>query len=383
MSDPLFRVIEGQYEQFVRDLETIVNIDSSSDLLSGIEAVAAFFQKRLAALGFEIRIQHFGDAGVPCLEAVNKPGDDSFDVMFLGHMDTVFPPGEVAGRPFSISGNKAFGPGVCDMKGGLLVALHALEALHAAGLLNSLNVCVGFNGDEEIGSPTSRPWIRSLAQKSRRVFVFEPCRPGYRFVLCRKGGGWFHVTASGTAAHAGADPHKGANAVVELAHQVIAITGLNDPDTGTTAQVTVINGGDKINIIPALASASVDIRIEKRAQKERVETFFKDLPGNITVPGVTVSVEGSIDHPPMEPDSNTMALWEIIRKTAENVGIETDYIATGGYSDGNYTSAEGTPTIDGMGLVGSNSHRHDEYVELDAVVPMVRIVAGVCRAIIK
>lgn len=383
MSDPLFRAIEGQYDRFISDLETIVNIDSSSDLISGIEAVALFFQKRLAALGFEVRIQHLGDAGVPCLEAVNKPGDDSFDLMFLGHMDTVFPPGEVADRPFSIRGDKAFGPGVCDMKGGLLVALHALEALHGAGLLNSINVSVGFNGDEETGSLASRPWIRSLAQKSRRVLVFEPCRPGYRFVLRRKGGGWFHVTATGTAAHAGADPHKGANAVVELAHQVIAISSLNDPDTGTTAQVTVINGGDKINIIPALASASVDIRIEKRAEKERVERFFKDLPGKVTVPGVSVSVAGSIDRPPMEPNSDTLALWEIIRKTAENIGINADYIATGGCSDGNHTSAEGTPTIDGMGLVGSNSHRDDEYVQLDAVVPMVQIVAGVCRAIIK
>lgn len=380
-SDRLSSIIESCYGTFLRDFETIVNIDSSSDLIPGIDAVARFFRQRLEAIGFTLRVRCLGESGIPCLEGFNKSGDGRYDVMFLGHMDTVFPPGEVAKRPFSIQGNRAFGPGVCDMKGGLLVALHSLEALHAAGILDSLNICVAFNGDEETGSKASTPWIQGLAEASDRVFVFEPCRPDYRFVLRRKGGGWFNVLVQGVSAHAGADPHKGANAVVELAHQVVAITSLNDPGTGTTAQVTVINGGDKVNIIPAQASASVDVRIEQLSEKERVERFFRELPRKITVPGTVVTVEGGIERPPMEPDASTMALWELIRTTADTIGIQADYIATGGCSDGNYTSAAGASTIDGMGLVGANSHRPDEYVDLEAVVPMIRIVAGVCSAI--
>jgi len=381
-TDPLFNHIETCYDPFVHDLETIVNIDSSSDLPSGIDTVAGFFQQRLTPLGFTVRIHHFGEKGIPCLEAVNGSGTEPFDIMFMGHMDTVFPPGEVARRGFSIKGNNAFGPGVCDMKGGLLVALHALEALHTQGILNQLRVCVTFNGDEETGSVASRSWVRKMAQKSHRVFVFEPCRPGYRFVLSRKGGGWFHVTARGRAAHAGADVQNGANAVVGLAGHVTAIHHtLNNNEVGTTAQVTVMHGGDKVNIIPDVATASVDVRIEKMAEKERVETFFASLPHQETLPGVTVSVTGSVDRPPMVPDEKAHGVWEMIRAVAAQIGIDADYIATGGCSDGNFTSAVGTPTIDGMGLVGAHSHRADEYVELTAVVPMICIVAGTCRAI--
>lgn len=370
---------EAQYNRFIKDFETIVNIDSSSDLVSGIEAVGRFFQKRLEAIGFTTTLHFLSDAGIPCLEAMNHPGDSPNDIMFLGHMDTVFPPGEVAARPFSIEGNRAFGPGVADMKGGLLVALHALERLHEAGELDRIRVCVAFNGDEETGSESSISWLQGHAARSRQVFVFEPCRPGYRFVLRRKGGGWFTVTARGTSAHAGADPEKGANAVVEIAHQIMAINGLNRPEIGTSANVTVIQGGDKINIIPALASASVDIRIQQPDEKERIETFFRAVPDKVTVSGVTLSVEGHVKRPPMEPNEKTMALWDTVQASARAAGIQAEYISTGGCSDGNYTSAAGAPTIDGMGIVGTNTHRPDEYAELDSVIPMIRIIAGACR----
>lgn len=269
------------------------------------------------------------------------------------------------------------------MKGGLVTALHALESLAHEGLLAKLKVRVAFNGDEETGSWASRAWVREMAKQSRRVLVFEPCRPGYGIVLGRKGGGWFTVTAQGTAAHAGAEIQKGANAVVGLAAVVTRIHNeLNRPNSGTSAQVTVIKGGDKINIIPALATASVDVRIEQTAEKERVETFFKTLSGTQPLAGVSLSVSGEIDRPPMVSGPDAMALWDTIVGSAQAVGITPKEIYTGGCSDGNFTSAQGVPTIDGMGLVGTNSHREDEYVELDAVVPMVSIVAGTLRSLI-
>jgi glutamate carboxypeptidase len=375
---------QPRVQRFLNDLETLTNLDSGSDNPAGITRVATFLRDRLRALGFEARILELGDSKTPCLEATRRPKGDPgrdrpFDLMLLGHMDTVFPPGEARRRPFAIHGDRAMGPGVCDMKGGLLVALHALEALREDGGLDSLNLLVTCNGDEETGSKASREWIAAGAARSLRVLVFEPCRPGFRCVLRRKGGGWFTVTARGRAAHAGADPEKGANAIVELAHQVLAIGRLNNEGTGTSAQVTVISGGDKTNIIPDTASASVDVRIAARSEKERVEAFFQSLARNTHVPGVTVSVSGRIDRPPLEPDAAAMELWGLVQETGVQLGIPLSWIATGGCSDGNFTSAQGVPTVDGMGIVGAEAHTPDEYVELASIEPMIDLVAGVCR----
>ena len=373
--------IETRHGKFITDLQTLINIDSSSDNKEGIEKVARFFTKRLTCIGFDTEILFLGEKKVPCLYAEQKPSKKPFDIMFLGHMDTVFPTGEVAKRPFSIRENKAFGPGVCDMKGGLLVALHVLETLKHEGILDSLSVCVAFNGDEETGSDASKDWIMSTAEKSRRTFVFEPCRPGYRFVLQRKGGGWFHVIAEGQEAHAGADPDKGINAVVEIAHQVVKINHLNENEVGTSAHATVVTGGDKVNIIPNKAEAWVDVRIVKREEKERIEAFFKALAEHPCLKGSKLWVEGSINRPPMEAGEASRKLWELLRSTGENIGLSMEAISTGGCSDGNYTAAAGTPTIDGMGIVGANSHRADEYVELDSIDNMVLLVAQVCKTI--
>ena len=305
-----------------------------------------------------------------------------FDIMFLGHMDTVFPTGEVEKRPFAADGDRATGPGVCDMKGGLLVALHVLEALHHDGVLDQLSIGVCFNGDEEVGSSSSRQWIEAHARNSRRVFVFEPCRPGHRFVLQRKGGGGYTITARGTSAHAGVEPEKGANAAVEIAHQTIAIQRFNDQaGEGASAHVTVIRGGEKTNIIPDEAQASVDVRVARKSDMAPVEAFFQSLPAHTHVPGVTLTVSGGVGRPPMEPDERTLQLWHLFETRASEMGLKIDYIATGGCSDGNFTFAMGVPTIDGMGLVGANAHRQDEYVELGSIGPQIQLIASVCKTL--
>jgi glutamate carboxypeptidase len=372
--------IDSRHEQFLNDFQTIVNIDSSSDNKHGIEKVARFFETRFQNIGLDTRVLFLGEDQVPCLYAEHKKADKPFDVMFLGHMDTVFPAGEAEKRPFSIRDNKAFGPGVCDMKGGLLVVLHSLEALKHAGILDSLSLCVAFNGDEETGSDASKEWIMETAKKSLRTFVYEPCRPGYRFVLQRKGGGSFHLTVKGREAHAGADPEKGVNAVVELAHQIVRINRLNENDKGTTAQVTVVSGGDKVNIIPALAEALVDIRISTPKEKDRVEDFFNTLGDQSFFKNSTIHIQGHIDRPPMEAGEATQKLWDLVRSTGKTLDLPMEPISTGGCSDGNYTSFSGTPTIDGMGIVGANSHRPDEYAELDSIDNMVLLTARVCKA---
>ena len=366
---------------FIKDFETIINMDSASDNPEGLQVVAQWFQARFAALGMDAKVVFPGNGKVPCMEATL--GQAPFDVMFLGHMDTVFATGEAAKRPFSIEGDKAFGPGVCDMKGGLLVALHALETLKAQGKLDGLNLVVAFNGDEEVGSQASQGWIEETARNSRHTLVYEPCRPGYKVVSRRKGGGWFHLTATGKETHVGADPHNGVNAVLELAHQTLKITqDLNNEETGTAAHVTVFHGGDKVNIMPAEAKASVDIRIGLAAEQGRVNAYFNALADTVHLEGARLSVEGHVDRPPLELTDKSQILLDAIQETGKALGQPMEHLATGGCSDGNFASAQGTPTIDGMGIVGANSHREDEYVELSSISPMVELTANLCLRLI-
>ncbi len=373
--------IASRREQFIQDFQTIVNMDSGSGHASGIEQVARFFENRFTDLGLDARVLFPGTGSVPCLEARHTGKDRPFDVLLLGHMDTVFPKDEVLKRPFAVRDGKAFGPGVCDMKGGLLVVLHAMETLKHQGILDSLTVCVAFNGDEETGSHASKEWIMDLARQSRHTLVYEPCRPGYRCVIRRKGGGSYHVTVQGREAHAGADPEKGINAVVELAHQIVRIHGLNTPGTDTTVQVTVVSGGDKVNIIPGLAEARVDVRIARRNEKEKVETFFSTLNDHLLFPDSRISVRGNVNRPPMEPGPSTESLWARIQTIGRQMGLPMEAIATGGCSDGNYTSSAGSPTIDGMGIVGADSHTADEYADLESIEPMVELTARVCQTL--
>jgi glutamate carboxypeptidase len=376
------KFIDSRIDDFINDLESLVNIDSSSDNIAGIVAVAEWLRRRLEAIGFSTRLKKLGDRGVPCLQAGNRSEDRPFDILFLGHMDTVFPTGEVEKRPFAADGDRATGPGVCDMKGGLLVALHVLEALHHNGVLDQLSIGVCFNGDEEVGSGSSRQWVEAHARSSRRVFVFEPCRPEHRFVLNRKGGGGYRLIARGRASHAGVEPEKGANAAVEIAHQVLAVHRFDEQsDDGVSANVTVMHSGEKTNIIPDEARASVDVRVGRKSQIEAVETFFRSLPDNTHVPGVVLFVDGGVGRPPMEADEKTMQLWALIEAQAGKMGLNISFISTGGCSDGNFSSSLDIPTIDGMGPIGGNAHRTDEYVDLSSVVPQIELIASVCQTI--
>jgi glutamate carboxypeptidase len=375
--------ITSRYHQFIKDLETIVNIDSGSGYALGIEKVAAYFQERFSKLGWHTQPLSLADGNVPCLEAANvdprAPGVE-FDFLFLGHMDTVFLEGTVQQRPFVIDGNHATGPGVCDMKGGLVAILHVMETLKHFGISDNLSVCACFNSDEEIGSDASRPWLEEMAAKSNRVFVFEPCRIGGERVLQRKGGGKFDILCYGKAAHAGVEPEKGANAVVELAHQVLKVTSFADPELGTTVNVNTIGGGTKRNVIPDFAEAAVDVRFAAASEARRIEDQFQQIAPHPHVKGVRTEVKGGINRPPMVPSEKTLQLWDQIAEIGSRLGQEMKLIATGGGSDGNFTSALGIPTIDAMGPRGGRAHSEEEFLALDSIVPSVELVCEICKA---
>ncbi len=373
---------QNQYDRFLTDFETIINMDSSSDNLDGIADVAAFIQDKLVALGLEVIITRQGPDGVPCLKACTPSKDGRYDFMFLGHMDTVFATGEAAKRPFAIKDGRALGPGVNDMKDGLLLAMNVVEKLKAEGALDDIAICLAFNGDEETGSKNSRPWIEETAKSCDRVLVFEPCRPGFRYVMNRKGGCPVRVTARGVSAHAGADPEKGVNPVVELAYQIGRINELNLPDSSITAQCTIFHAGDKFNIIPDIATVDVDVRFSTMEKMKEVEAFFENLPKTTLLPGATIEVEMSEKRPPLESTPESEALLEILKEEGKKLGINPSGLSTGGCSDGNWTAALGIPTIDGMGPVGENSHRLDEYMLLDSFIPALTLVTNLCKKVV-
>ncbi|WP_320170267.1 M20 family metallopeptidase [Maridesulfovibrio sp.] len=373
---------QNTFDRFVADLKTLVNTDSASENHDGIAEVAEFLKAKLERAGLKAEITREGKDGTPCLKACTESKNGRYDFMFLGHMDTVFPTGEAAKRPFSIEGKHALGPGVSDMKGGLLVAVNVIERLKEQGLLDKIAICVCFNGDEEIGSPDSKALIEKTSESCDRVFVFEPCRIGFRHVLHRKGGGRIKVTAHGISSHAGADPEKGANALVELASHIPAIHALNDNGDGITAQCTVIRSGEKTNIIPDTAVLDVDVRVATMDEMKVVEDFFRRLPEKNYIENTSITVSGGVDRPPMECTDKTVELWNILAEEGRKAGVESSYISTGGCSDGNWTAAKGIPTIDGMGTVGANSHRLDEYVELESIIPSITMIANSCRKMI-
>ncbi len=380
----MLEFIENRFEKFLVDLETIVNIDSGSRYVSGLESVSAFFQERFQKIGWLTTTHSFDDGQVPCLEVANQSlsgSHSAYDLLFIGHLDTVFAPGTVAARPFARDGKRAYGPGILDMKGGLMTMLYIAEILQQTGVADKIRIAMAFNSDEEIGSRGSRTWYEGLAKKSRCVFVFEPWRSTGERVLQRKGGGNFDVICHGKAAHAGAAPEDGANAVIELAHQILAINELENSDRGTSVNVTVISGGTADNVIPDCAKASVDVRIADLEEGQRIEDSFQALSRNIHTPGVRVEIVGGINRPPMLPSEKTRQLWQQISDIGKGIGLDMALTSTGGCSDGNYTAALGIPTIDGMGVRGGCAHNEDEYIELDSIVPNLHLMCEIVKAI--
>lgn len=373
--------ITSRYDLFLNDLETVVNIDSGTHLIQGIEKVIAYFEERFSALPWHPQRHQFSGEVGPCLEVSNvhpSSGQGTYDILCLGHADTVFQEGTAQVRPFALRGDRGMGPGVIDMKAGLVTILHVAETLQEFGIAEKLSICIAFNSDEESGSGASRAWIETLARRSKRVFVFEFCRPSGHHVLQRKGAGGYQIFCYGKAAHAGVEPEKGINAVVELAHQILKVSTYENPELGTTVNVTLISGGTKNNVIPESAVAAVDIRVAELSEAQRIEELFKHLPDQTYEEGITIEVVGGLNRPPMVPSEKTLLLWDQIAEIGTRLGIEMKWTATGGGSDGNFTAALGIPTIDGLGPTGGAAHSPDEYIELDSIIPKIQLLCHVC-----
>lgn len=353
-------------EKFLSDLEYLVNIDSGTSDPEGVSKVASFFTERFSALGWKVEAKDLHSSVGPCLEITSPGCGDHYEVMLLGHMDTVFPKGTVAERPFRIEGEKAYGPGVVDMKSGCLFALNLAQDLTQSSEAVP-SICIALNSHEEIGSRHARPWIEELAKKSSNVLVLEPARANGDLVNERKGLGRFTVSFHGKAAHAGVEPEKGASATNELAHWILEVHALTDWEKGTNLNAGLISGGTSSNAVAEKAEAVFDLRVKSMDEAERVLARIEELKSNPFTPGVTVQVDGGLTRPPMNPSEETLYLCRKVDAAGEELGLKIGWQATGGGSDGNFSGALGVPTVDGMGPVGGRSHSSDEYLELDTL----------------
>jgi glutamate carboxypeptidase len=300
-------------------------------------------------------------------------------ILVLGHLDTVYDLGTIKRMAFHVSRGRAFGPGVFDMKGGLVIALFAAEALAHAAWLPRRRVVFLWTSDEETGSKTSREAIEREARRSMGVLVLEPANgPKGKLKTRRKAVGTAELIITGRAAHAGLDPGAGVNAVHELALQAARLTRLNNPRRGMTVNSTIAQGGTRSNVIPAEGRLTIDLRAETVADMRRIERKLKTL--RPILPGARVAVQGGFSRPPLERRASA-ALFSHAQELAHQLGFSVDECLAGGGSDGNFTAALGVPTLDGLGAVGEGAHSPDEQVIISALPDRAALLAGLLASL--
>ncbi|OXM82777.1 M20 family metallopeptidase [Paenibacillus rigui] len=361
MSHELTQQIESYLPEMLSLLEESVNMDSPSKNKASNDLMAEWYAAQFTRLtgGRVERIPHpvAGD------RLLCEVGSGPKQILLVGHYDTVWPLGEAERRPFRTENGIAYGPGVYDMKGGLLLAIFALKALKDMGRFpDDKRVVLLINSDEEIGSPTSREFIEAAALQSAAALVLEPpMEPNGALKTARKGSGRYKLTVKGVSAHAGVNPQKGVSAIQELSYQIQQLHSLTDYELGTTVNVGVIQGGIGTNVVPDHAEAEIDVRVATLEEAARIEAEFAALTPRL--PGAELVLTGGMLRPPMERTAAIASLYSHARELAASEFTFTlEETATGGVSDGNFTAAVGTPTLDGLGVRGDYAHSPKEHI---------------------
>ncbi|MGI8771066.1 MAG: M20 family metallopeptidase [Acidobacteriaceae bacterium] len=378
------------YERWMTKILTdLVRIESPSHQPEAVNQAVDRVAAEIDKLGGRVRrhrVQGYGDL----LEArLGRRSKGTRTVMLLGHLDTVWPIGTLRTMPFRVEAGRAYGPGVFDMKAGVVMALAALRALQESAALDfsaldfsGSEVVLLLNSDEEVGSHASRPLTEKLALEARAVFVLEPAQGEQgAYKTARKGVGQFRLQVTGRAAHSGVDFTAGHSAVLELGRQLERIASLTDLERGITVNPGVIGGGTQANVIAATAWAEIDLRVKTKGDETRIERQLRAL--RPVDKECRLEWSGELNRPPMERTPETVRLFRQAQALAERMGMPLQEAATGGGSDGNFTSALGVPTLDGMGAVGNGAHAEDESIQLDSLVPRAALLAGMIAKTIK
>jgi glutamate carboxypeptidase len=383
----LRRYLESARPAYLADLERLVNIDCGSYTKAGVDQVGQWVATQLRKLGADVEIEpneKLGDTVVAVMR-----GARTQKALLIGHTDTVFPDGTVAARPYTVRDGRAYGPGVDDMKGGLLAGLYALQALRAlhddtaapADWLPFRRLTFVANPDEELGSPLSTATIRREAEGADVALVLESGRENGNIVSARKGIAEYVLAVSGRAAHAGVEPEKGRSAIVEAAHKTLALAALNGRWPGVTFNVGVVRGGTRTNVVAESTELEIDVRATNRADMEAAEAAIRDIASVSTVPDVSATVARTILWWPMEKTPQTAALVDLAVDLASRIGFDLRDTATGGASDANTTSGMGVSTLDGLGPIGGSAHAPGEYLEIDSIVPRTTLLAALLLSV--
>src|SRR5215469_18506464 len=362
-----------QHQAMVALLAELVNIDSGSYNKRGVDAVGDRLRAWLEAAGIPCETfpdEVFGD----CMAArLTGAGGANRPIVLMGHRDTVFPDGTAAARPFRIDGNQAFGPGVADMKAGLVMNTFVLEALHRFGAPCPLTGL--YTSDEEIASPSSRPVIEAEARGARAVFNAEPGRPSGTLVSRRKGAAFIELEVIGRAAHSGAAHAQGVSAIEAMARKIQRLHRLTDYDLGTTVNVGLVQGGTAVNTVAARATAAIDVRFPTLNIMEKILGEVREICRCCELPGSDSRILREGNFLPLEQDEASQKLLEFYDRSATGLGFRVSGEATGGSADSGFTAALGTPTLCGTGRVGGNAHTDEEWCRIDTIVPRAQALA--------
>jgi glutamate carboxypeptidase len=378
---------EKVMDTYLNDLKTIVNIDSGTFTKAGIDRVGAYLQERFQEFSFSTRFdrqEYYGDHLIATHTGKTAGGPR---ILLIGHIDTVLPEGEAERRPFAISRRDgariATGPGVLDMKSGVLIGMYALHLLIEGQEANYSNVTFLCNSDEEVGSPSSRPLVQDLAQQADAVLVLEPGRARETIVSSRKGCGQYRVEVHGLSAHAGVEPQRGRNAILELSFQVQKMQALNGTIPGATLSVGIVRGGERTNVVPDYAYFDMDVRTSDQGSLKALEAAMRQVTSQNELQGTRITLSGSMLCQPFERNSHNTRLIEVAREAGHELGLKIQDVGSGGASDANTTAAMGIPTLDGLGAGGGLAHNPGEFIELDYLPTRIALVAGLVRRIGK
>ncbi len=355
-------------------LADLVNIHSGSHHKAGVDRVGARIRDHLARLPVSIDIDSQLDFGDHLVVRTAAVGPHHGQALMVGHMDTVFPE-DTEFRDYREDGPCCYGPGIIDMKGGLVAGIFALEALHAAGLLSTMPLTFIFNADEEIGSLTSRALIRQEASKSRFAFVLECGGMTGSIVTRRKGNRSFQLVCAGKAGHAASAGPDKASAIEALAHQILSFEALNDPERGITVNVGQITGGIGPNTVAETSAARIDMRFATPADEAGLVDAAHAIADTEVVSGVHCTLETVSRRPPMPPSAGTQALYDQVAEVAKTLGMPAPEEFRFGVSDANIIAEAGIPVVDGLGPLGENDHSDREYMIKDSLPRRTLLIA--------
>jgi glutamate carboxypeptidase len=361
---PVLDWCTSELDVLVDCLRSAVEIESPSRNRAAIDAMAQFFAAQIESAGGRAQLLEHAEAGCAVLgefpaTAPGRSRKESRPILLLGHHDTVWETGTLDSMPFGVRAGRAYGPGIFDMKSGIVCALWAMRALVALEVPPSRAVRIFLNPDEEVASRAFRKRIESEAKACAAVLVLEPAAAGGALKTARKGVGDFRITIHGRSAHAGINPAAGVNAITELARVILRVTELADPEHGVTLTPGLISGGTRSNVVPEIARAVIDARVPTLKDARRVESRMRGLrPADRHA---RIEVEGGINRPPLER-KRAEALFAQARALGLKMGLDLKEASTGGGSDGNFTAALGIPTLDGLGGVGDGAHARHEHV---------------------